>query len=66
MTDRSQLSYSALLEEMELWELTLRRELKRLVFLKNETAAADRSICTSDAVASKKIVNRIEILETEI
>jgi hypothetical protein len=53
-----------LLEEIELWEVTLRRELKRLVFLKNESVNADRSTYTTNEVINKKIVNRIEILET--
>jgi hypothetical protein len=66
MTDKSQLSYSALLEEIELWELTLRRELKRLIFFKNESANSDRSNDTTNKVINKKIVNRIEILQTEI
>jgi hypothetical protein len=64
MTDKSQLSYSALLKEIELWELTLRRELKRLIFFKNESANSDRSNDTTNKVINKKIVNRIEILET--
>jgi hypothetical protein len=66
MTDKSQLSYSALLEEIELWELTLRRELKRLIFVKNESVNSDRSNDTFNQVINKKIVNRIEILQTEI